>query len=191
MTTDGQEPCLLVRLVLTSRKMVLLVPRPWHWCCYQHGQQVVLRQTLLLNHIECQHPSYSMWAHNPQFHRTETWLFHTFLFPRLILLIDLVGTSRVPYLVMFSPISDSMLMPDTLDPSFVIRLRHQMHACSLETSHTFFCLSRGIPLSLSSEEILCTPLLGQPRLINQVPIRPPLNFPPSLFISTMKTPKKG
>ena len=133
VTTDGREPCLLVRLVLTSRIMVLLVPRPWHWCCYQHGQQVVLRHTLQLDRIECRHPSYSMWAHSPQLHRTETWLFFTFLFPRLFPLINLVCTSRVPYLVMFSPMSDSILMPDALEPLFLIHHRHQMHAHPLET----------------------------------------------------------
>src|SRR4051812_22009799 len=83
--------------------------------------------------MECHHPSYTMWAHNPQFHRTETGLFLTFLFPRLFLLIDLVWTSRVPYLVMFSPTSDSVLMPDAMDPSFIICHRHRMHAYLLET----------------------------------------------------------
>src|SRR3954464_15055425 len=34
VTTDGQEPCQLVRLVLTSRKMVLFIPRPWYRRCY-------------------------------------------------------------------------------------------------------------------------------------------------------------
>ena len=101
-------------------------------------------QTLLHDCMECHHPG-SMWAHNPQFHRTGTWLSCTFIFPRLFLLLDLIWASRFPYLVMFSPISDSVLMPDAMDPSFIIHLRHQMHAYSLEISHTFFCLSRGIP----------------------------------------------
>mgnify|MGYP005831117293 CR=1 FL=1 len=33
VTTDGRELCLLVRLVSTSRKMVLFVPRPWYRRC--------------------------------------------------------------------------------------------------------------------------------------------------------------
>src|SRR4051812_34724031 len=103
----------------------------------------------------------------------------TFLFPRLFLLIDLVSTSRVPYLVMFSPITDSVLMPDTMDPSFIIHHRHRMHAYSREISLTFFCLSRGIPLSLGSEVLLRTPFPRTTRFINRVPIRPPWIFPPS------------
>src|SRR3954464_5491539 len=114
-----------------------------------------------------------MWALNPQFHRAETWLLVTFLFPRLFPFIKLVCTSRVPYLVMFSPISDSELNPDAMHPSFIIRHRHRMHAYSLEISHTFFCLSRGIPLSLDSKVILCTPLPRTTRFINRVPFRPP------------------
>ena len=51
-----------------------------------------------------------------------------------------------------------------------------MHAYSLEISHTFFCLSRGIPLSLGSEEILCTPFPRTTRFINRVPIRTPLSI---------------
>ena len=59
---------------LTSRKMVLLVPRPWYRRCCRHSWQAVLWQTLHRDRIICHHPSYSMWAHNPQFHRIETWL---------------------------------------------------------------------------------------------------------------------
>src|SRR3954466_5851897 len=99
-----------------------------------------------------------------------------FLIPRLFPLINLVCTSRVPYLVMFSPIIDSVLMPDATAPSFIIRHRHRMHAYSLEISHTFFCLSRGIPLSLGSEVLLCTPFPRTTRFINRVPIRPPLEY---------------
>src|SRR3954470_6372741 len=46
---------------------------------------------------------------------------------------------------------DIMLMPDALDPFFfIIRYRHRMLAYPPETSHTFFCFSRCISLSLNS-----------------------------------------
>src|SRR3954471_21184018 len=51
-----------------------------------------------------------------------------------------------------------------------------MHAYSLEISHTFFCLSHCIPLSLGSEVILCTPFPRTTPFINRVPIRPPLSI---------------
>jgi hypothetical protein len=47
VTTSGWELCLLVRLVLTSRKMVLFVPRPWYRRCCQHSWQAILWLTLL------------------------------------------------------------------------------------------------------------------------------------------------
>src|ERR1041385_3472563 len=97
-----------------------------------------------------------MWAHNPQFHRIETWLSCTFLFSRLFLLLDLVCNSRVIYLVIFSSISDSMLMLDALDPfSSSVIIVECLHI-RLKTSHAFFCFSRCVPLSLT-REILCTP----------------------------------
>src|SRR4051812_35217798 len=77
---------------------------------------------------------------------------------------------------MFSPISNSVLMPDAMAPSIIICHRHRMHAYSLEISHTFFCLSRGIPLSLGSEVLLGAPFPRTTRFINRVPIRPPLSI---------------
>ena len=52
----------------------------------------------------------------PQFHRTETWLSCAFLFPRLFLVLGLVWDPCVLYLEVFNPVSDAVLMPDTLDP---------------------------------------------------------------------------
>ena len=51
-----------------------------------------------------------------------------------------------------------------------------MHAYSLVISNTLICLSRGIPLSLGSEVIHCTPFPRTTRFINRVPIRPPLSI---------------
>ena len=67
-------------------------------------------------------------------------------------------------------------MPDAMDPSFIICHRHQMHAYSLEISHTFLCLSRGIPPSLGSEVLLCVPFPRTTRFINLVPIQRPLSI---------------
>ena len=41
VTTGGRELCLLVRLVLTSRKMVLFIPRPWYRRCWQDSWQII------------------------------------------------------------------------------------------------------------------------------------------------------
>src|SRR3954466_11805080 len=96
-----------------------------------------------------------------------------FLFLRLFLLIDLVWTSRVPYLVMFSPTSDSVLMPDAMDPSFTIRHRHRMHAYSLETLISPFVSPLHSPEFRLGRDSLYPVFLGHPRLFNRVPIRPP------------------
>ena len=109
MTTDGQELCQLVCIVLTSRKMVLFVPHPWHWCCCRHSWQIFLRHALQLDRIEYQHASYSRCSHNPRFHRTETWLSFTFLLPRLFLALDLLtsyvihGSPTLWYSVRYQP----------------------------------------------------------------------------------------
>src|ERR1041385_6506159 len=92
-----------------------------------------------------------MWAHNPQFHRIETWLSCTFLFSRLFLFFDLVCNSRVLYLVIFSSISDSMLMPDALDPFSSSVIIDECLYIHLKAPHSFFCFSRCIPLSLTHE----------------------------------------
>jgi hypothetical protein len=47
VTPDGRELCLSVRLVLTSRKMVLFVPRPWYRCCRRHSWQTFRWHVLL------------------------------------------------------------------------------------------------------------------------------------------------
>ena len=47
VTTDGRELCLLVRLVSTSRKMVLFVPRPWYRLCCRHNWHATLWHALL------------------------------------------------------------------------------------------------------------------------------------------------
>ena len=48
VTPDGRELCLLVRLVSTSRKMVLFVPRPW----YQRVADITDR---VLSDMPCYH----------------------------------------------------------------------------------------------------------------------------------------
>ena len=190
VTTDGQELCRLVCLVLMSRKMVLSAPRPWYRPCYRQSWQVVLRHTLQLDRIECQHPSYSMWAHKPQFSRTETWHLFTFLFPKLFSLINLVCTSRVPYLVIFRPIPDSVLMPDALEPLFLIHHRHQMHVHPLETlisSSVSLVVFPGVKLERDPLYPITSDNLGWLTRYSS----DPLEFPPSLIVSTLKAPKKG
>ena len=61
----------------TSRKMVLFVPRPWYRCCCRHIWQATLWHALLSWPCKMSAPfllSTTWWAHNPQFHRIETWL---------------------------------------------------------------------------------------------------------------------
>ena len=147
VTTDGRELCQLLRLVLRSRKMVLIVPHPWYRPCYRHSWPVVLRHTLKLDRIDCQHPSYSMWAHNPQFHRTETWLFFTFLFRGYSPWLTSYALHEPPNLWCPVRYQTQCLCLRLWDSLFLIHHRHQMHAHPLETPHTFFCSSRCNPLS--------------------------------------------
>ena len=93
-----------------------------------------------------------MWAHNPQFHRTETWIFYTFLFTRLFPLINLVCTSRVPYLVVFSTISAPVLKPDALAPLSLSGIVVKWLSIRLKISHTSVNFSRCIPLNLNSRD---------------------------------------
>ena len=190
VTTDGQELCRLVRLVLTSRKMVLFVPRPWHWCCYRHSWQVVLRYTFNLialnvtTLVQCGPITHSSTRPKP-----DSLLPPCFrgYFP----VLDLVCNSRATYLIIFSLMSCSVLMPVAMYPSFVIRHRHRMHAYPFETPHTFFCFSQCTSLSLNSEDTLYALTSDNLGWLTRYPSDPPSNFPPSLIISTMKTPKNG
>ena len=51
---------LLVRLILTSRKMVLFVPRPWYQRCCRHSWQAIFWHALLL----------WPWCHRPPYSRS-------------------------------------------------------------------------------------------------------------------------
>ena len=61
-----------------SRKMVLFVPRPWYRrCCWHITDRLPSVMPCYRDRARCQPPSYfkpTWWAHNPQFHRIETWL---------------------------------------------------------------------------------------------------------------------
>ena len=91
----------------TSRKMVLFVPRPWYRCCCRHNWQATLWHALLSWPCKMSAPfllSTTWWAHNPQFHRIETWLSCTPLYPRLFLARGLVCNLRATFLVINSGI---------------------------------------------------------------------------------------
>ena len=115
-----------------------------------------------LLHLGChKHPSYLTWAHNPEFHRTETWLFFTFLFPRLFPLINLVCTSRVPYLVIFRPITDWVFIawwsgpfPSSVIDIECVPIRLTLLMNSLTSRHT--------SASLNSEDTLYPVPLDNP-----------------------------
>src|SRR4051812_27792263 len=110
---------------------------------------------------------------------------------RLFPLINLVCTPHVPYLVMFSPISDSVLMPDALEPPFHLP-SSASNACMSAWNFSYALL---FLLMCSSEFTLGRYLvphsLGQPRLIDLVSIRPPLSISSYLTVGTMKTPMEG
>ena len=60
-----------------EQEMVLFVPRPWYRCCCRHIWQATLWHALLSWPCKMSAPfllSTTWWAHNPQFHRIETWL---------------------------------------------------------------------------------------------------------------------
>src|ERR1041385_2666504 len=73
---------------------------------------------------------------------------------------------------------DIMLMPDAMDPSFIIRHRHRMHAYPLETFLTFLCFLLMYFPEFKLEGYSIPHSLGQPRLINLVPVHPPSPPPP-------------
>ena len=90
-----------------SRNMVLFVPRPWYRCCCRHIWQATLWHALLSWPCKMPAPfllSTTWWAHNPQFHRIETWLSCTPLLPKLFLVLDFVCNSWVTFLVIYSGI---------------------------------------------------------------------------------------
>jgi hypothetical protein len=64
VTPDGRELCLLVRLVLTSRKMVLFVPRPWYRRCCRHSWRAIFWHTLLMWPMKSHRSSY-FWSTLP------------------------------------------------------------------------------------------------------------------------------
>ena len=91
----------------TSRQMVLFVPRPWYRCCCRHIWQATLGHALLSWPCKMSAPfllSTTWWAHNPQFHRIETWLSCTPLLLKLFLAFGFVCKSRANFLVIHSGI---------------------------------------------------------------------------------------
>ena len=147
----------LVRLVLTSRKMVLLVPRPWHRCCYRHSWQVVLRHTfnLIASNvntllIQCGPIPHSSTGPKPDSSLRSCsrgyspWLTSYALHTSLTLWCSVRYQTQCLCLMLWNPF-------------FVIHHRHQMDAHPLETRISSF-VSLVVFLELNSEEILCTPL---------------------------------
>ena len=86
-----------------------------------------------------------------QFHRTETWLFCTSPFPRLFIALTSYAIHESPtlwYSVRYqTQCLCLMLWTPFHHPSSTF-------AYPLENSHTFFCFSRRIPLSLNSGDTL-------------------------------------
>ena len=149
--------CQLVCLVLTSRKMVLCVPRPWYRRCCRHSWQAVLWHTLHRDRMECRHPSYSMWAHNPQFHRIETWLLSPTLW------CSVRYQTQCLCLMLWAPFHHPLTTSNACLSIWnfsYLPLFHSMCFPEFKLGRYF------VPHSL-----------GQPRLINRVPIRPLLSFP--------------
>ena len=152
--------------------MVLNVHCSWYRCCCRYSWQAVLWLTLQLDRIVCRHPSYPMWAHNPQFHRIETWHFGTFLFSRLFPL-------AWPCMQLTSPLPCDIQLDIRLSayawfsgPLFILHHRHRMFAYPLETSCIFFCFPRCVSLSLNSRNTLYLIPLECPGWLTLCPFDP-------------------
>ena len=93
----------------------------------------------------------------------------------LSLVIDLVCRSRVVYLVIFTPIPDSVLMPDVLgSPSPDTGIE----CMPTRLKRLVPCLVfRDVYTGVVTRMMLEPRSLGPPRLINRVPIRTSLRFP--------------
>ena len=138
VTTDGQELCLLVRLVSTSRKLVLFAPRPWYrWCCWRITNRLPSDMPCYHDRARCHRFFYLYfvwWAHNPQFHRIETWLSCTPRLKKLFLAFDFIWNSRAtcPMTYFWYQTQYLFPLPRIL---FALCFKHRMIACPLETSH--------------------------------------------------------
>ena len=75
------------------------------------------------------------WAHNPQFHRIETWLSGTPISPKLFLTIGFVWRSPTTFLETIYSGTRRNTYSRLLWAPFTPCFRHRTVACSLETSH--------------------------------------------------------
>ena len=77
----------MVRLVLTSGKAVLVVPAPDTDVAANVVDKLAFdKPCVVIAYYVANAPGYRrvLWAHNPQIHRTETWLLYTNPVPKVI-----------------------------------------------------------------------------------------------------------
>ena len=146
----------------TSRKMVLFVPRPWYRCCCRHIWQATHWHALLSWPCKMSAPfllSTTWWAHNPQFHRIETWLSYTPYCQRYSSCLTLY-VIHGPLACWSILVSDTILIPVAQNP-----FRTLLQAMNDCLSAWKFLLHRLTLLSMcfvcSAREILICSYLGK------------------------------
>ena len=132
--------------------------------------------------------------HGPITHRSTGSKPDSFVHSRsqgLFLVLDLVCHSRVTYLMIFSPIPKHSAYARCVGHPFFQHPSSASNACMSACNFSYLLLFLSMYFSeFKLERYVAPHSLGQPRLINLVPIRP-LEFTPSLFVSTVKTLNEG
>ena len=151
--------------------MVPFVPRPWYQHCCRHNWLDTLWHALLswpckMSLLLLKKTTW--WAHNPQFHRIETWLSYTPLFPMLFLMLGFVCNSRATFRVIINSGIKHNTYSRCFEPvSHCFRQRTIVYP--LETSYGTFLLGSRYVSFVQFERYSCVHSWVDPKWFPLIP----------------------